>query len=201
VVSGTVYNQGEIDLDTLSHVFTSSLTMTDTDLAISNDHPAPGGTVAVSATVHNTGDLPLDQVSVAFYDGNPAASGTLFGTAMLSTTLAAGDAVTLTVPYTLPTAIAGGAHTLYAVASAADPTAQANAGATSPISPPSAPIYNWPRPASSTAPRAQPPSIRSSATSARPVRRPPRYPSTALARRVPSSPPRCRYSRRGRPSP
>jgi hypothetical protein len=117
---------GQTDLDTLSHVFTSSLTMTDTDLALSDPYPVAGATVGVSATVHNTGDLPLDGVAVNVYDGDPHNGGTLVGMASAPDTLTPGDAITLTVPYIVPAS--GVARTLYAVASSSDPAAAANGG-------------------------------------------------------------------------
>jgi len=101
-------------LVTLTHTFTKNLTLTDADLTLSNDHPAPGHGVIISATVHNTGDLPLDRVAVGFYDGDPTAGGALIGTSTLTTTLAAGFTTTLTMPYTVPST--GGSHMLYAVA-------------------------------------------------------------------------------------
>jgi len=94
VITSTFTKEGQVDLDTLSHAFTSSLTMTDTDLALSNPYPGPGETVGVSATVHNTGDLPLDGVAVNVYDGDPQAGGTLVGTASTPDTLTPGDAIT-----------------------------------------------------------------------------------------------------------
>jgi len=114
VVTYTVPTQGQTDLLTLSHAFVKDLTLHDTDLALSNDHPAPDQSVVVSATVHNTGDLPLDDVAVGFYDGDPVAGGALIGTDILTTTLAGGFTATLTMPYTPPAT--GGAHTIYAVA-------------------------------------------------------------------------------------
>ena len=122
----TFSTEGQTDLDTLSHVFTSSLTMTDTDLALSDPYPVAGATVGVSATVHNTGDLPLDGVAVNVYDGDPHNGGTFVGSASAPDTLTPGDAITLTVPYTVPAS--GVARTLYAVASASDPAAAANGG-------------------------------------------------------------------------
>jgi len=119
VISGETFTYavptpGQTDLLTLSHVFVKDLSLHDSDLALSTDHPAPGQGVVVSATVHNSGDLPLDDVAVGFYDGDPAVGGALIGTDILTTTLAGGFTATLTMPYTPPAT--GGAHTIYAVA-------------------------------------------------------------------------------------
>lgn len=123
-ITYTVPTRGQTNLITLSHAFAKNLTLTDTDLALSDDRPAPGATVTISATVRNTGDLPLSGVTVDFYDGNPAAGGTTISTVPVPGILAAGGAATLTVPYTVPTT--GGPHTLYAVADPSHSIAGAN---------------------------------------------------------------------------
>ncbi len=70
-------------------------------VAISDDHPQPGASVTVSATVTNTGALALDRVVVAFYDGDPDAGGILIDTVALPGILAAGYTATLTTTYTI----------------------------------------------------------------------------------------------------
>jgi len=114
VVTYTVPTEGQTDLVTLSHSFVKNLTLGDSDLALSNDHPAAGQSVVISATVHNSGDLPLDGVAVGFYDGDPAHGGTFLSTDTLTSTLAAGFTATETLSYTPP--LMGGPHTIYAVA-------------------------------------------------------------------------------------
>ena len=114
VVSYTIPEEGQTDLMTLSHVFTCSLVLSDSDMAVSNDHPEPGSSVVVSATVHNIGDLALDHVVVAFYDGDPAAGASLVGSQSFVGPIAAGFTETLAFTYTVP--ITGGQHILYAVA-------------------------------------------------------------------------------------
>jgi len=134
IITYTLPTEGQTDLVTLSHAFTRNLTLTNADpstgsgqapstgsgqvLTVSDDHPAPGATVVVSATVRNTGDLALDGVSVAFYDGDPTAGGTLIATRSLPAPLAAGFTATLTTTYTVPTT--GGVRRLYAVADPAN---------------------------------------------------------------------------------
>jgi hypothetical protein len=121
-VTVSVPTQGETDLVTLAHTFGANLSLADADLALSEAEPAAGDTIAISATVHNTGDVPLDGVAVGFYDGDPASGGTLLGTVPLSTTLVAGTAATVAVPYVVPTT--GGPHTIYAVADPSDAIAE-----------------------------------------------------------------------------
>lgn len=122
--SGIVPVPNTPDLVSLAHVFTSSLTMTDTDLTLSDPQASPGQSVVLSATVHNTGDEPLDGVTVRFYDGNPSNGGTLLATVPTSATLLAQQNTVLTTTITVPGD--GIAHVFYAVATTTDPTAIAN---------------------------------------------------------------------------
>jgi len=123
-ITGTLPADGQTDIVALAHVFTSSLTMTDTDLALNNPTPLAGQSVTVSATVHNTGDMPLDGVSVGFYDGDPALGGTLIATNTLTAPLVAQTSAVLTTTYTPPGV--GGPRTLVAIAAATDSTAMLN---------------------------------------------------------------------------
>ncbi len=114
IITYTVPVEGQTDLLTLSHVFSDNLALNDGDLVTSDAYPAPGDTVALSATVRNSGDRALDGVSVAFYHGDPLAGGDLIGSAALAAPLAAGFTATLGISYTVP--LGGVAHPLYAVA-------------------------------------------------------------------------------------
>jgi uncharacterized repeat protein (TIGR01451 family) len=105
---------------TLSHEFTNNLTLTDTDLLISNMHPAPHETVLLTATVRNSGDLALDNVTVTFYDADPATPDARIPlqARVLPEPLPAGFTATFTATYTPPTW--GGARLVLAVADPAD---------------------------------------------------------------------------------
>ncbi|RMH46372.1 MAG: hypothetical protein D6694_03645, partial [Gammaproteobacteria bacterium] len=116
VVTFTVPTEGQTDLMTLSHTFDRNLTLA--GLSVSDDHPAPGGSVVISAALQNNGDWALDGAAVSFYDGDPNTGGTLIGTTGVSGTLAAGYTATLTTTFTVPSN--GGAGRLYAVADPAD---------------------------------------------------------------------------------
>ncbi len=124
VITYTLPTEGQTDLLTLSHEFTRNLTLTDDDLAVSDTHPSPDSTVVISAVVRNSGDLALDGVAVGFYDGDPAAGGTLIGTDNLPTPLAGRFTATLTTNYTVPGT--GGARVLYAVADPANAIVEAD---------------------------------------------------------------------------
>ena len=118
VVTYTLPTEGQTDLMTLSHVFTRNLTLTDGDLVLSDEHPAPGATVTVSATLANTGDLALSGAAVALYDGDPQGGGALIGTAAWPQPLAAGFTATLTLSYTVPAT--GGPREMYVLADPQD---------------------------------------------------------------------------------
>jgi len=124
VVTYTLPTEGQTDLVTLSHEFVRNLTLTDADFTVSDDHPAPGATVVLSAMVRNSGDLALDGVAVSFYDGDPDAGGTLIATQVWPTALAAGFTATFTTTYTVPTT--GGVRDLYARVDPVNAIAEAN---------------------------------------------------------------------------
>jgi parallel beta-helix repeat protein len=75
-----------------------------------------GSSVSVEATIRNPGNLPINEpFSVAFYDGNPEASGALIGTASVTSGVAAGGKVTVASPVAW-VASADGTHNIYAIA-------------------------------------------------------------------------------------
>jgi uncharacterized repeat protein (TIGR01451 family) len=110
IVTYTIPTEGNTDLMTLAHEFTSTVRLT--NLAVSNDHPTPGDVVTLTVTLENSGDFAVNGPTVSFYDGNPAAAGTLIGNATLPRPFAGGFTTTLTTSYTIP--LAGAARALYA---------------------------------------------------------------------------------------
>jgi hypothetical protein len=122
VITYTLPVEGQTDLYTLSHQFVQDLAIG--GMAVSDDHPQPGTSVTVSATVTNTGALALTGVEVAFYDGDPGVGGTLIGTAILPDTLAAGYTATLSTAYTVPAV--GSMRQLVAVADPQNQIAEAD---------------------------------------------------------------------------
>ncbi|MEM4724230.1 MAG: CARDB domain-containing protein, partial [Candidatus Hadarchaeum sp.] len=122
VITYTLPVEGQTDLDTLSHQFIQDLAVG--PLIISDDHPQPGASVTVSATITNIGTLALTGVQIAFYDGDPDRGGTMIGVASTSGILAAGYTTTLTTTYTIPTI--GGQRQLVAIADPHDQIAEAD---------------------------------------------------------------------------
>ncbi len=121
-ITYTLPTEDQSDLMTLRHEFERNLATT--GMAISDDHPAAGATVTVSATVQNRGDRALDGVTVAFYDGDPGSGGTLIGSASLPAPLTAGVTTTLGVLYTIPAG--GGARLLVAEADPSNAVAESD---------------------------------------------------------------------------
>ena len=99
-ITYTLPVEGQTDLVTLSHQFVRDVAAG--DLTISDVHPVPGSTVTLTATITNTGDLPLPNLQVSFYDGDPAAGGTLLDTTTIPGVLAAGYTATVTTTFTAP---------------------------------------------------------------------------------------------------
>lgn len=124
VITYTLSVEDQTDLYTLSHQFVQDLAMG--PVTVSDDHPQPGAGVIVSATVTNTGALALEGVEVAFYDGDPAAGGTLIDTAALPGVLPAGYTATLTTLYTVPSV--GGMRQLLAMADPDDQIVEEDEG-------------------------------------------------------------------------
>jgi hypothetical protein len=86
--------EGQTDLMVLAHTFGQNISLT--ELHISDEHPAPGATVVLSATLKNSGDMALDNTVVSFYDGDPSVGGALIGSAQWPAPLVAGATTILT---------------------------------------------------------------------------------------------------------
>ncbi len=117
---------GLTDLNVLGYTFDRNLTLLSGEMRVDNAHPLPGETVILSATVHNTGDLPLENVTVSFYDGNPALGGALIAEAPVAGVLAAGYAVTVSTGFIAP--VSSGIRTFFAVADAGNLIAEQDEG-------------------------------------------------------------------------
>jgi len=124
-VTFTVPVNRQTDLLTLSHPLILNVSLTASDIHVSDAHPAPGSPVIVYAQVCNTGDLPIEGLAVSFYDGDPSAGGVLIGTSALDAPLAGGFTATLAVTYTT---LAEGPRALYAIADPADVMAESDEG-------------------------------------------------------------------------
>ncbi len=71
-----------------------------------------GDTVTLKTTVRNTGNVAVQNPAVAFYDGDPAAGGTLIQSVTIAGWLKASDEMDASVLWTVPAA--AGPHTIYA---------------------------------------------------------------------------------------
>ena len=106
---------GRSDLVVLQHNLAGDLALGDADLSLSVANPAPGSTVAISATLRNVGGLAIANPQVAFYQGDPAQGGALIGlTQTVPLSLGGGLSATVGITWTVPIS---GPVTLYAVAS------------------------------------------------------------------------------------
>ena len=72
------------------------LSVTDADIAFSNNSPEHGEMVTITATIHNIGDADASDVKVLFFDGDPAESGIAIGEANID--LSAGNETDVSVP-------------------------------------------------------------------------------------------------------
>jgi PKD repeat protein len=113
VINYTVPVEGQTDLVTLAHTIAADITIADTSFTLSTDQPARGETIQLAAVITNSGDLTLDDVTVAFYDGDPAAGGLLIAQQNTGAPIAAGMTSTFTAPYMAPAV--GGIRELYAL--------------------------------------------------------------------------------------
>ena len=106
------------------HTLDNDLVLTPDDVTLSENNPAPGESVVISATVQNAGDLALGNVAVGFYDGDPAGGGTLIGIQTLPTAVGAGYTATVTLTWTVPSVSA--AHALHVIADPLDEIAESD---------------------------------------------------------------------------
>jgi hypothetical protein len=88
----------------------ADVSLTGSDIGISNGYPAPGATISVRATVH-AGPVAPGPVQVNFWQGNPATNGTMFASTTLSGVPAGGSSTTGPVSWTVPAKT--GQNTLY----------------------------------------------------------------------------------------
>ena len=101
-------------------------TLSGSDITFSPDQPITGGSVAVTALVHNVRNTAAGNVLVNFYDGNPASGGVLIGPSTIPTLPAMGSAA---ASVTWDLTGKSGNHVVYAKidpASAAPETDEAN---------------------------------------------------------------------------
>lgn len=94
---------GAVDLMFLDYSIGSDLAVSNGDISLSTNNPAPGQSVDLAAVVRNTGELAATNVPVVFFDGNPASGGALIGsTQMVAGVFPAGSNATVQVTWVVP---------------------------------------------------------------------------------------------------
>lgn len=80
--------------------------ITSSDITFSKDNPVVGETIDIYANVRNNGSVEAANVTVQFYNGDPASGGTLIGESVIAS-IAAFGSVKATISWTISTAFAG----------------------------------------------------------------------------------------------
>ncbi|MCD4718781.1 MAG: DUF1566 domain-containing protein [Desulfobacula sp.] len=94
---------GQNDLYMLTYQLSDDLGFTEEGLTISEENPAPGTMVTLSAEIINKGDFSLDGVEVAFYDGNIWEGGVQIGSIItVPDVLDAGATFIARIPWQVP---------------------------------------------------------------------------------------------------
>jgi Ig-like domain-containing protein/carboxypeptidase family protein/CARDB protein len=91
---------GTTDLAVLSHVVGGDLAIKGSSLFVSPGNPRVGELTILSTTVLNRGDVAAKDITVNFYLGNPTTGGSVIGTKTITTTLAPGEEINVSVPWT-----------------------------------------------------------------------------------------------------
>jgi hypothetical protein len=91
---------GTTDLAVLTHVVGGDLAIKGATLSVSPGNPRAGELTTLSTIVLNRGDVAAKDIMVNFYLGSPAAGGSLIATTVISTALAPGEEINVSVPWT-----------------------------------------------------------------------------------------------------
>jgi len=97
------------------------LTLSPSDISLSNPNPAVGETVTITATIHN-GNVDTTDVIVQFFDGDPDTGGTQIGNDQTIASINAGGTGTAHVDWTATP----GSHDIYVVADPYDDIPESN---------------------------------------------------------------------------
>lgn len=103
-ITVSVPQMGRVDLCVLERAITADLSVSSLDLTLSDPNPSPGAPVTITGIVRNLGGVALRDVTVAFYDGDPAAGGSLIAQQTLAEPMASGEARVVSVDWTVPSA-------------------------------------------------------------------------------------------------
>jgi hypothetical protein len=98
------------------------LTLSPSDITLSNPNPAVGETVTITATIHNIGNADTTDVIVQFFDGDPDTGGTQIGNDQTIASVNAGGTGTAQVDWTATP----GSHEIYVVVDPYDDISESN---------------------------------------------------------------------------
>ncbi len=102
-----------VDLMFMDYLIGGDLGLRAEDISLSTNSPQPGRTIQVSALARNLGELAATNVSVAFYNGNPAGDGVQIGSSQVIPQLAGGANTNISIDWTLPDTVSN--QTIYVV--------------------------------------------------------------------------------------
>lgn len=94
---------GRTDIAFLRHELGDDLAVASSSIEFSTPNPRPGDVVWISALIENRGDNHLQDVPIVFYDGNPAAGGSIIGASqIIQGVLTAGEQRPISVQWVVP---------------------------------------------------------------------------------------------------
>lgn len=91
-----------VDLYILQHAIEGDLTVSAETITVSEPNAMPGATIDINAVIVNSGSIAEVNIPVAFYNGNPQASGALIGNDTVSGPLAAADSAIVSTNWQVP---------------------------------------------------------------------------------------------------
>lgn len=94
---------GQVDLNLAKRALVKDLTLSANGFTASGTTYLPGDAITLKAKVKNSGNVAVENVPVSFYDGDPAAGGTLIQSVTLPGWLKAADEAEATINWTIPT--------------------------------------------------------------------------------------------------
>ena len=93
---------GQVDLNLAKRALVKDLTLSANGLTAAGTTYLPGDAITLKAMVKNSGNVAVENVPVSFYNGDPAAGGTLIQTVTLPGWLKAADEAEATINWTIP---------------------------------------------------------------------------------------------------
>lgn len=90
------------ELAMLKHALGNDLALKGASLAVDPANAAPGSAVTLSVVAQNVGDKVAQNIAVTFYNGDPAAGGTIIDGATVVGPFRPGEEITVSIPWTIP---------------------------------------------------------------------------------------------------